>query len=357
MEKEIDFKNCASTVTVTPVGDTAPFDPVVRGHYDTLRLGGLAFSNPGTNQVMVHASNEYSLVLLFDLHTEEFCEVDFPFSRNPNQGFELGFSYVLGNAVLFSEISMTRGELFVCNFEKKKEGAINRLVLSEKKHLCLLGGPNPRCKDGTVLCSRKSSLTLLRISGSDIQQSESRSFKPMLDACFHPKHQNEFLVCSKLGIGSGDQEILVHKGFSTENPLFKLHAQWAYFLDAKGDTIVMEFNEGSRSYHQIHNPALEEPLKLFFAGSSDGGSCYSVESVSPDGNLVLGTEQNEDEMSVLLIRFGAGEPEFLRIITPGWRVEYVYSIDNDGRIFALATCIDKRSEFFRLSIPVFIEVR
>ncbi len=368
-DMETDFKDRGSIVT--PFWGSDFFDPVSQDQNDILGLGGLAFSNPKTKQVIVSANREGSPALLFDLERRYFLkmffpcsvEVFFPPSEDLHKVWIRHFCGLLDNAVLCVE----KGEFFLCPFKidgQDGELRVDYLDEGERKYICSRPPVHlqryPRCKGSTVLCLEEGGgIIFAKISSCSIRR-ETRYFKSMLDACFHPKSEDKFLVCSRADIDSA-YPILVHEGFDTENVLFSLDAGHASFVAAEGETIVMAVlrSDEGRTYHQIYHPGLADSIELFSHGSVfNHESSYSVELVSPDGKLVLGTaSDSEDEVSTFLIRLGGQEPEYLRLNTPGWRIEYLYSVDNSGKIFASATCIDQENKkFFRLNVPVFIEI-
>ena len=74
-----------------------------------------------------------------------------------------------------------------------------------------------------------------------------------------------------------------------------------------------------------------------------------LESISENGNCLIGIKP--DAGFFLMQAAGEGY-SFGLLDAPGWRIEDVVHVSDEGHVFALATCTDRKQGCFRLKLPV-----
>ena len=117
----------------------------------------------------------------------------------------------------------------------------------------------------------------------------------------------------------------------------------SFLVNYDGNRETRRFPENGCLFRPGQNEA------TFFTPNKELHSTYLV-NLSRDGKYAAGRHDGD-----CFVLTDSGDCTILR--ANGWRIDQLAAISNKGEVFALATCLDKKNDCYRLKLPISIRVR
>jgi len=106
-------------------------------------------------------------------------------------------------------------------------------------------------------------------------------------------------------------------------------------------------NKEMHDYYALLAKPQDNALNLF----KDGEENPWCEKLSPNGKYVIGSHTT---VGWFILKSESDGYSYRVLNTPGWRIESLASVMDDGRIYAVATCVERKHGYFRLKLPVLL---
>jgi len=103
--------------------------------------------------------------------------------------------------------------------------------------------------------------------------------------------------------------------------------------------------EVSDSYYTLLAKPQNNALQLF----KDGEENPWLETMSFNGKYVIGSHST---VGWFILKAEGDDYSYRVLKIDGWRIESLARVMDDGRVYALATCLERKHDCFRLKLPV-----